>query len=121
MPVFFPRSPRPRARRTSGPARALAAVLALCLVLALGASMTTGRTSGPVGPIDAALLTRVVPPERTSLDATPHAPALAQLDPIPDFAGGDRSFGPRPEPALPQSVGVLIKPTPTPRRCCRPR
>ncbi len=112
----------PRSR--TAPLRAAAAVLFLAIATALGATVAVGRAPVTVVTVvDPQLLTRVVPPdpvERQALPVPTSRPAIA-LEPVPDFALGNPSFAPRPEPDLPQAVKVIAVAPPTPRPTAQPQ
>lgn len=111
MPPSAPRTGT-RARRV----RATTVALGLALATVLGTTLATARAPRPANTIDTALLTRVVrsvrpavPAPRAVLPARSAGPAVA-----PDFADAKRSWAPRPEPQLDQTVRFVLRPTPTP-------
>ena len=79
--------------------------------------MAVGRAPVPVASIDPALLTRVTAVDVARPSAA--APAVesepAAVESIGDFRPAERSFAPRPAPALRQVATVVVKPKPKPK------
>jgi rare lipoprotein A (peptidoglycan hydrolase) len=79
--------------------------------------MAVGRAPAPVVSIDPSLLTRV-----TAVDVIQPAGAVlaaraqpTAVEAIGDFQRAQRSFAPRPAPALRQAATVVVKPKPKPK------
>lgn len=103
-------------RRLAG---AVILLLALSLV-SVGAAATASPASerGPVPADEFVAIGPLTAPVAATGNATP-APS-PDLDAVPDFQAGPRSFAPRPAPDTGVDARVIVIPTPTPRPTPRP-